>query len=851
MTISGFLSAFFSDDNEPLHLRAFKPKGEPGTPHNCPLKFVTSRAELAGDRKLQGSLQGVNKTRGVYFVVNSGGDCDDDITRFNGWFAEDDTRSIAEQHARLDSAPIQPAIRVETRKSVHAYWPIGGPCSKVEWRDIQARLIGYFGGDPQIKNPSRVMRLPGFDHLHLNGNGVERKKVTVHTFEPERRYTVVQMREAFPSLVTENTSDRYTCFSTGPFHYHEDRHEELSQRIMSRGRRNSRGNWEAPCFAHNGKGKTGLVYFPGGAVTCNSNPKCDYFAILRAEGLPDGHLPPRDAEEGSKDRSPKSEVWEIPTPFHESDLPEFPSDALPSWLSKYIEGLALETQTPVDLAAMQTIAVCAGAVAGRVRIQARPGWVEPLNIYVISVLPPGERKSAVSARIRKPLEELEAELLVEMRDTVVGAASERRILDERRARLEKEAARIDDATERKSKQNEALNVAHELALATLNGPVLPRLICDDITPESLASLLVDQNGRLCLFSPEGDLFEMIAGRYTNGAPNIDVILKAHCGDTLRVDRRGRSEHVPHPALTIGLCVQPEVIRGLADKPGFRGRGLVGRFLFSMPKSMLGRRKVGSAALPLTVSTEYLNNVKALGKLESAQNAEGEHVPRLLYLTVEADALLRVFEMELEPQLGEDGAMETMNDWAGKLSGAILRIAGILSLTEQVEALAPFPEHVSAQTVQRAISIGRYLIPHAKAAYAEMGADPQIENAKRLLRSIEKNGQSDFTKRDIHQRNKGYFKKVTEIESALDLLEAHGYIRARVDTSERRVGRKASPIYDVNPILFSTSHNSQKSHNSTSMHTSCDSEHSGADGSGHSSCDSDEDVIVTERLAIES
>ena len=90
---------------------------------------------------------------------------------------------------------------------------------------------------------------------------------------------------------------------------------------------------------------------------------------------------------------------------------------------------------------------------------------------------------------------------------------------------------------------------------------------------------------MCLFSPEGDLFDMLAGRYTGGAPNFDVILKGHPGDTLRVDRRGRSEHVPHPALTIGLTVQPDVIRGLVDKPGFRGRGLIADF-FTAPKTLL-------------------------------------------------------------------------------------------------------------------------------------------------------------------------------------------------------------------------------------------------------------------------
>jgi replicative DNA helicase len=553
----------------------------------------------------------------------------------------------------------------------------------------------------------------------------------------------------------------------------------------------------------------------------------------------------------AENRSPQIEIWEAPSAFYEYDLLPFPVAALPEWLRQYVEGLACETQTPVDLSAMQVLAVCAGAIAGHIRIQARPGWVEPLNLYIVVTMNPGNRKSAVFAAACEPLEEIERELIDTMRDLIAEAASERRILEERRTRLEKEAARADDPTERRIKQNEATMVAQELAGQKV--PVAPRLICADTTMEALASLLTDHDGRMCLFSPEGDLFEMVAGRYTNGAPNFDVILKGHCGDPLRVDRRGRSEHVAHPALTISLCVQPEVIQGLVDKPGFRGRGLIGRFLYSLPISTLGQREIGAKPLTPSVRESYKQSVKALGRLEPAQDANGGPAPRMLYLTADANSLLKQFEMELEPKLGDDGELGAMSDWAGKLAGAVLRISGILSLAEQVENLTPFPERVSREFMDRAISIGRYLIPHAKAAYAEMGADPQIENAKRLLRWIEKADQSSFTKREAHQNNKGRFKKVTDIEPALELLEAHGYIRARIDHADPRPGRKPSQIFDVNPILLSSSHNSHISHNSTLGRAAESSENCEMGGSGEVPGDlgsSGADVIVAEREAVQ-
>ena len=60
---------------------------------------------------------------------------------------------------------------------------------------------------------------------------------------------------------------------------------------------------------------------------------------------------------------------------------------------------------------------------------------------------------------------------------------------------------------------------------------LPRRIVDDCSPERLATLLHEQGGRMAALSPEGDLFDLMAGRYAaNGMPNFGVFLKGHAGE---------------------------------------------------------------------------------------------------------------------------------------------------------------------------------------------------------------------------------------------------------------------------------------------------------------------------------
>jgi len=497
-------------------------------------------------------------------------------------------------------------------------------------------------------------------------------------------------------------------------------------------------------------------------------------------------------------------VWETISEFDSYTLPEFPLDALPPWLRSFVEGLARQTQTPVDLVVMLTLSACAGALGGKVEIKARRGWVEPINLFIAVAMAPGNRKSAVFSPVVKPLEMAEADLVANQRGSVAKKESELRTLSLRLEHLEKAAAKLDDDKERRNKKAEAEKIAEELA--GIKVPILPRLLADDATPETLATLLYQQEGRMALFAPEGDLFDIMAGRYSNGSPNLGVFLKGHAGDDHRVDRRGRAEYIKRPALTIGLAVQPDVLRGLVGKPGFKGRGLLGRFLYSIPDSLLGSRQARPLPLEDESQNEYRRRVKAMAAFQVDADEDGNRIPFEIELSAEADDYLASFQDEIEPMLAEAGELNALSDWAGKLCGAVVRLAGILHAAEYSDAFSPnvLTRHaISAATFRKALSIGRYLIPHARAAFAEMGADPEIEAARALLRWIESAksvADSGFSRREAQTANPTKFPKVTDLDPALKLLEAHGYIRSL--ESKRRDSRN----YEINPALWGSSKN---------------------------------------------
>jgi putative DNA primase/helicase len=290
MKLSEFLTPFFPFTVEKFHLRAFGPKSHPQDDARFWARVLeVTRERVECDESLIRELIELNKTRGLYFVVNSGGNDDDSITRCNAWFAEIDDRPVAEQHKLFDALPLRPSIRLETKKSVHAYWLPDKSQSVADWSDMQQRMIARLKSDPSISNASRVMRLPYFNHVEYKDKTLFFKPIELIEFDGERRYTLEEMRDAFPPVpkpprkvyqggTTEAGDDgKYLTWDTLNAAAH--------QRIIDHGERNSKGNYEMRCRAHNGESGTSLFHNPTtGAVKCRAG--CSHSDVLVSLGLP-------------------------------------------------------------------------------------------------------------------------------------------------------------------------------------------------------------------------------------------------------------------------------------------------------------------------------------------------------------------------------------------------------------------------------------------------------------------------------------------------------------------------------------------------------------------------------------
>lgn len=481
------------------------------------------------------------------------------------------------------------------------------------------------------------------------------------------------------------------------------------------------------------------------------------------------------------------EEWTDLIPFNETVPVPLPPRSVPAWLGEMARAVAESTETPFDLAALLGVAVASACVAGRVEVSPEPGYSETLNLYTCAAMESGNRKTAVFNCLLQPLVEWEQQAIEQIQPIREKALSDRRILEARIERLRRKAACGKD-------QGALIQEIRELEGKLPILPAIPRCFVDDCTPERLASLMAEQDERMAVFSDEGGVFDILAGRYSKGIPNLDLWLKGHSVSPVRVDRADRYRPpviLNRPHLTVGVSPQPDVLASLKDKPGFRGRGLLARFLYGLPTSPLGHRRLEVRPVPSEVEQRYRAGIHRLIELNPKKQIE-------VGLTESAYDDWKDFQRAVEVQFRDGGRLQYLKDWGSKLPGAAIRLAGVFHMVEQ-GGRRDLGLLIPRSTIQQALDLAACLISHVQCVFALMDRDSAVDAAKKLVVWAIRRGQPSFTIRDCFRAHQGRFERVDAMLPILSLLEQHGYIRRVPQCSAG--GRKPSEICEVNPAVL--------------------------------------------------
>lgn len=485
--------------------------------------------------------------------------------------------------------------------------------------------------------------------------------------------------------------------------------------------------------------------------------------------------------------------WPDPVPLSGNRPKPLPKNILPGIIGRYAAALTEALQVPYELSAACVLGVVSASCAGRFQVEIRDGYVEPVNLYLITALPPGERKSATMNAATAPIVDWEKEQAERIQPEINRVKSEIETIKAIVSGKRKRAAAVDGQARRELVAEIADLEAEQPQILTI-----PRLLVDDITPEAAGAMMAENGERLFLASAEGGIFDTLAGRYNQGMPNLDLILKGWGGEPVRVDRRnGTAICMNQPLLTICLSVQPEVLSGLNSKPGFRGRGLLGRFLYLLPESLLGRRKIDPPPVPQSLTREYQSLVSRLLALEPEYFDQGWPKPWLLNLAPAAWTEWKDFSAHLEKELGPGGRLAQMTDWAGKLAGTVARIAGLFHIVENNGN--PAELQIQPDTMRRALAFGETALEHARVALEQMGSDRAVEDARKLWKWFKVRPEDRFSQRDLHRSAQGSFPKVADMKPGLEVLLERAYIFKEDETPKAgQLGRPPSKIFRLNP-----------------------------------------------------
>lgn len=529
--------------------------------------------------------------------------------------------------------------------------------------------------------------------------------------------------------------------------------------------------------------------------TRRSSATADLFADLR-------EMYGYSGRSSSGDSGDANGGWREPIPLGPEPPADLPSDALPFPLREQVESVAAFTQTPTGLPLTVGLAAVSTAVAGKAEIEVRGGWREPLNQYLAAVLDPANRKSPVEKEMTVTLREYEREAARELGPKHRAALDRKEALEKRLSRAQKAVAKADTAQEEGQALSDLEDARHRLE--ELEVPTPPRLLTDDVTPEALGRIMAENAGRAAIISSEGDVLRIFAGRYSStGDPTLDIIKKAWSGDPVRVDRVGRDGvHLPRPSLTVGLTVQPTLLRTLGNREVLAGEGVLARFLWMAPPSLIGDRLTG-ADVPEPdemARAEYDRLLRNLLDLEPAGMDEAcEWTPHVLELTPEAQDLFYTWESKVEGMLADGGNLAPIRSWGGKLVGTTARLAGVLHVVERAGRKAnPVAAPVSGEAMERAVCLARSFVPHARHVLAgEVGMDEGVQLARYVLRRI-READDELTVRDVWQLTRGKAKidETADVEDVLARLEAHRLVRV-VERSSTG-GRPPSPWVRLNP-----------------------------------------------------
>lgn len=466
-----------------------------------------------------------------------------------------------------------------------------------------------------------------------------------------------------------------------------------------------------------------IGHYVGSGSLAREGAETMLVAAARKIGLPESEARATvrsGIDAGIKEPAFRTERTVIPFPGARPHLPPPPPEPiedtrafedietwwLPTELREWVEAAHEALSVPRIMAVAAGLCAAATVLQGKVEVEVKPGWREPLSLYWVVFSPTGTLKSALIKAATAPIRKIQSTLKEEREPDLKFARREQVRIEAQLGRMRRatKAHRHTDGYQEHIQQIREL----EHQLDELDTREAPRWLYDDINPTMVPRVLrsnqdsIDGIARMAVLDAEGTFLANLLGRHS-GQTNVDPLLKGYGGEPIDMVRalhgspKTQDFHISACHLTMCLLVQPHYYQQLVDEPVLGVNGFLGRCLMTHLPDNPEPRRWDAPAIPESVQGAYEGWIAKLaaipaGTVFEAPEGSLEHLERIF----------RRLEDDRFENKGGAG-------WITRSLGRLCRIAAICRLSQ----LSQCPRGVGADSgaagAREYISILNYIL----------------------------------------------------------------------------------------------------------------------------------------------
>lgn len=456
--------------------------------------------------------------------------------------------------------------------------------------------------------------------------------------------------------------------------------------------------------------------------------------------------------------------WTTPVPFATRSLPRLDCSKLPAVLGDFCRGLSSEMQIPEENVLANALAVVATCAQSTYSVELYgTSTIQTTNLFIMSPLPPTSRKRACLKACLNPVRDWEEVQVREIGPRITQENIQKMITRRSIRKLAKDAVNAQVAKDEETFQS-LLRQIYELQVSLDTTTIVPQLVTGTLA--GIEESVHQQHDTLTLASAEDNCLDILSSASTRSAK--DLVAQAWNAGQHTVKTKNRA-YTMHPRLTMALSPQKNALADPRKVKLLQSRGLDTHFIYFMPAD--ARTLAKCTRMPKEAANAFFE--KTLRLLPASWNEPEES--RMLSLS--PDAELKWLEYREKAEMLCQGLDTSLQEWTTRLASDFVgRIAALFHLVSCADPRTDLI--ISSEEMEQALSLGDLLFEHAKAAFGLMLQDSPEEAANKVLALVTRNNWSVFSARECFQslRGQALFRTMKPLNSALEALMEHGYIR---------------------------------------------------------------------------